>query len=334
MALGRLRHEPRFLAHRILISGLLRELLVQGILVDVSRGVPVVYTDLIGYDEAAHRRGPDARVALRSLASADGALAAIFAAADAVPELGYDVYVLSDHGHVATRPFEALVGVPFPEFVARAERGEAPRPARPNRGVAGGRTVGAARNDVVGVAEAGDLAHVYFLREPGPLPLEALRARHPRTLAALAACPAVGLVGARGGRRGFALVRGAVLDLAEPRDVARLPHPQPALAATYLSDLLSLRESGDLVVVGWRGEGRDVVAYAWEFGSHAGLAPEELEPFVVHPRDAAFRFDAIVRPSELFRFFEEAYRAPAGRDRPAADALAARGEAAGAPPVP
>lgn len=338
VALGRLKHEPRFLAHRVLIGGMLRELLVQGILVDVSRGVPVVYTDLIGYDEAAHRRGPASRLALRNLAAADAALAAIFAAVEAVPELGYDVYVLSDHGHVATRPFEALAGMTLPEFVERADRGGAlPRPAGvgPNRGIAGGRTLGASRSATVAAAEAGDLAHVYFLDERGPLPLDALRARHARVLSALAAHPAVGVLGARGGRAGFALVGGAALDLADPGDVARLPHPAPALAATYLSDLLSLRESGDLVVLGWRGEGRDVVAYAWEFGSHGGIAPEELEAFVVHPRGVAFDFEAVVRPSELFRYFEETYRAPpAGRERPAVARATATDRAPGARPAP
>jgi len=336
VALGRLKHEPRFLWHRLLFSGLLRELLVQGILVDVSRGVPVIYTDLVGYDEAAHRRGPGSRVALRSLASADAALAMIFAATDAVPELGYDVYVLSDHGHVPTRPFESLAGVPLPEFVECAEHGDAlpePRPVGPNRGVAGGRTLGAGRSATIGAAEAGDLAHVYFLRDGGPLPLEALRARHPRVLAALAASPAVGVTAARGGRRGLALWDGAVLDLAEPRDLARLPHPDPALAAAYLSDLLALQESGDLVVTGWRGEGRPVVAYAWEFGSHGGISPEELEPFVVHPREVAFPFGAVLRPSELYRFFEETYRAPRDRERRvgAGPGDAGAGLAAGAP---
>jgi hypothetical protein len=331
VAVGSVRHEPRFLAHRVLIHGVLRELAVQGVLVDLSRGVPAVYVDFIGYDEVAHRRGPDAPLALRHLASLDAALAAIFAAADAVPELGYDVYVLSDHGHVATRPFEALAGVSLPEFVAAAHRGDPlPRPPRasPSRGLLGGRTLGAGVAGGVAAAEAGDLAHVYFLHDGDrALPLEAVRARHWRVLAALAASRAVGIVGARGGRRGFALVRGDVLDLAEPRDVARLPHPEPALAAAYLSDLLSLPESGDLVVLGWRGEGREIVAYAWEFGSHGGVAPEELQCFVAHPRGCPFRFEDALRPSELFQFFERTYRAerpdaPA-RDRPAARRVAA-----------
>jgi hypothetical protein len=340
IALGRVKHEPRFLAHRVLIGALLRELAVQGILVDLSRGIPVVFVDFLSFDETAHRRGPDADAALRCLASIDAALAVIFSAADAVPELGYEVHVLSDHGHVPTLPFESLAGATLPEYVALADRGEPlPRGPRapPSRGLLGGRTLRGRRVDGVAVAEAGDLAHVYFLDDRGPLPLDGLRARHWRVLAALSASRAVGLLAVRGGARGLALVRGEVLDLADPSDVARLPHPDAPLLATYLADLLALRECGDIVVQGWRGEGREVVAYAWEFGSHGGVAPEELEAFVAHPAQCAFRFADAIRPSELHAFFERV-RAGAGR-RPRGAAAsgaprAARGEAALRPEGP
>jgi len=307
LTLGRMKHEPRFFAHRLIFGAIFRELAVQGILVDLSRGIPAVFVDFIGFDETAHRRGPDAEAAQRCLATIDVALAMIFAAADAVPELGYEVHVFSDHGHVPTLPFESLAGAPFPEFVALADRG-APLPRGPGARPAGeilGAHARGARMDGVAVAEAGDLAHVYFLEDPGPLPLDGLRARHWRALAALSASRAVGLLGVRGGRRGFALVRGDVLDLANPTDVERLPHPDPGLVATYLADLLALPESGDIVVQGWRGEGRAVVAYAWEFGSHGGIAPEELECFVVHPAGCALPFADATRPSQLHAWFEE-----------------------------
>jgi hypothetical protein len=307
VALGRLKHEPRFLVHRVLIGAVLRELAVQGILVDLSRGIPAVFVDFLSYDETAHRRGPDSDAALRCLAATDAALAMILAAADAVPELGYEVHVLSDHGHVATRPFETLAGAPLPEFVALADRGE-PLPrgaaAHPNGGLPGGRALRARRADGVAVAEAGDLAHIYFLDDPGPLPLDAVRARHWRVLAALSASRAVGFLAVRGGAAGFALVRGDLLDLADPADVARLPHPEPSVVAAYLRDLLGLRESGDIVVQGWRGDGRETVAYAWEFGSHGGVAPEELECFVAHPSDCALPFRGALRPRELHAWFE------------------------------
>ena len=123
-------------------------------------------------------------------------------------------------------------------------------------------------------AEAGDLAHVYFPDEGVPIDLEAVRQRHPGVLAALRECRAVGIVVVRNGRRGVAIVAGDELDLEVPQEVARLPHPEPALLATYLSDLVSLPHSGDLVVLGWRGPDQVPVAYAWEFGSHGGVSDE------------------------------------------------------------
>jgi hypothetical protein len=306
LARGKLQHEPRFLSHRVLLGGLLRELAVQGILVDLSRGTPVVYVDFLGFDETAHRRGPESRAALRCLSEIDQALAAIFAAADAVPELGYEVHVFSDHGHVRTQPFESLSGASLPDYVACAEHGD-PLPTIPfggvGRGLLWGRA-GAKRTNGLAVAEAGDLAHVYFLEDAGPLPLEALRARHARALDALTGNPAVGLLAVRGGARGFALIGGRRLDLADPHDVARLPHPEPALVGRYLAELVSLPDSGDLVVEGWRGPERENVAYAWEFGSHGGVAPEELDSFFAHPASSPPPRRGAPSPADLHRWFE------------------------------
>jgi hypothetical protein len=179
-------------------------------------------------------------------------------------------------------------------------------------------------------SEAGDIAHVYFLDDDAPLPLDGLRARHWRVLAALSASRAVGILAVRGGRKGFAIVRGDVIDLAERHEIGRLPHPDPGLLATYLADLVALPESGDIVVIGWRGEGREVIAYAWEFGSHGGVAPEELENFIVHPADRAHPFARVKRPSELYGFFEEAYRRPDEREVPLALRAASDARVAGA----
>ena len=347
LTLGRLKHEPRFLIHRLLVGALMRELAVGGIIIDVARGVPVVYCDLLGYDEFAHRRGPDASEAVAHLRSMDLALAAIYAAAEAVPELSYDVYVFSDHGHVATKPFESFTGLSLPEYLALADGGVAvPRrlgneeavrlaqtrslraalstwPAalrdrighgldRLERGVIG-HALGFARLDRVVTAEAGDLAHVYFTGERAPIDLEEVRRRHPGVLSALRESRAVGIVVARQGRRGVALVQGEELELDRPEDVARLPHPAPELLATYLADLVSIQDAGDLVVLGWRGEGQVPVAYAWEFGSHGGVAPEEIEIFFVHPAGCALRFGDVVRPNALYHLFDDAYRTPRSR---------------------
>ncbi len=346
ITLGRMKHEPSFFLHRLLVGAFMRELAVEGIIIDVARGVPVIYCDLIGYDEFSHRRGPDSDAAVAHLTSMDLAVAAVFAAAEAVPELRYDVFVLSDHGHVATKPFESFTGLALPEYLALADGGVAvpgrlPRdeavrlaqtrslralletgPAKLREGGGKaldwlehglvGHALGFARLDRVITAEAGDLAHVYFTDEREPQSLEAVRARHPGVVAALRESTAVGLVAARGGTRGIALVGKEELDLAVPADVARLPHPEPELLATYLADLVSLPASGDLVVLGWRGDEKAPVAYAWEFGSHGGVAPEEIESFILHPASCELPFSQAIRPDGLYRLFHQAYRTPPG----------------------
>jgi len=346
VTLGRIKHEPRFFLHRLLVNAFMRELAVQGIVIDLARGIPVIYADFVAYDEFAHRRGPDSKLAISALRSTDSALAALFAAAEAVPEMRYDVFVFSDHGHVATEPFESLTGLSLPEYIALADGGvrvpralgsaKAHRLAQA-RGVRAtlrrirgslpsvarraarrkldafektllGRELGQVSTDRVATAEAGDLAHVYFLDREVPATVDDVRRQHPGVLEALRETRAVGLVAVRGGARGLAIVRGVELDLASPGDVARLPHPEPELLADYLADLLSLESSGDLVVQGWRGPGEKPVAYAWEFGSHGGVAPEEVGTFVIHPAACAFRFDEVRRPSELYEFFAKTYR--------------------------
>src|SRR5207302_1462982 len=85
--------------------------------VDVARGTPIVYACFIGYDEYAHRRGPSSPSALLKLWELDRALGRIFAAAKAVPELGYEIYVFSDHGQAASRPAESILGESLAEHL-------------------------------------------------------------------------------------------------------------------------------------------------------------------------------------------------------------------------
>src|SRR5262249_28383866 len=80
-------------------------------------GVPRIFIDYLGYDEYAHRRGPDAELALYNLQGIDGAIARIMKAVQAVPEYNYDVFVFSDHGQVATIPFERIMGRDLHAFV-------------------------------------------------------------------------------------------------------------------------------------------------------------------------------------------------------------------------
>ncbi len=116
------RFEWRFLYMRLFVSVIMRDVSTQAAIVDILRGVPRIFIDYLGYDEYAHRRGPDAELALFNLQGIDGAIAKIFRAVRAVPEYRYDIYVFSDHGQIATTPFERVVGRELCEFVLEHAR--------------------------------------------------------------------------------------------------------------------------------------------------------------------------------------------------------------------
>src|SRR5262249_41968787 len=111
------RFEWRFLYMRLFVSVIMRDVSTQGVLIDVLRGVPRIFIDYLGYDEYAHRRGPDSELALYNLQGIDRAIAHVMKAVRAVPEYNYDVFVFSDHGQVATIPFERILGRDLHAFV-------------------------------------------------------------------------------------------------------------------------------------------------------------------------------------------------------------------------
>jgi Type I phosphodiesterase / nucleotide pyrophosphatase len=153
------------------------------------------------------------------------------------------------------------------------------------------------------VVPAGDIAHVYSTEVPEPCLEPELRVRHPGLLERCANSPVVGVALVRGATGPIALrnARRFELDRAsDASEVSRLiGHP---LAATYCKDLLAVRSAGDVVLIG-AGAGQ-TVAYPWEFGSHGGLAAEELDTFVVHPAELGQApFAHVVRPRDLHAFF-------------------------------
>ena len=364
--IGSLQHEDHFYLNRLLTECLFPEFAANATVVDVARGTPIVYSCFVGYDEYAHRRGPESRTALTKLWELDRALGRIFAAVAAVPELNYEIYLFSDHGQAKTRPAEEILG----ETMAEHLLCDSPLRGRPGLGAHGSQAAlcvgygGAGGGATAAVAQqarrlrqlaralpeplgkialglarraarpldaaaaddvraegplmlvpAGDLAHVYLTEVEEPVPEAGLRVRQPGLLERCAQSLAVGVVLFRGDKAGsvFALGAGRRFDLRDPHDAAALNaligHE---LAATYAIDLISCPSAGDLVLVGAGAPGGQTVAYPWEFGSHGGLAPEELETFMVHPAELGDQpFAQVKRPAELHDFFEER----GGRDR-------------------
>jgi hypothetical protein len=90
--------EIKFIPSRVGVSILMRELATIGAKIDVTRGLPIVYLDLVGYDEQSHRRGPSSRFAHWTLKGIDDAIARIWRASQRSALRDYDVWIFSDHG--------------------------------------------------------------------------------------------------------------------------------------------------------------------------------------------------------------------------------------------
>ena len=82
---------------RMCVGVALREIVTIGGKVDVSRGLPEVHVNFLGYDELAHRRGPGSRFAHWSLKGIDRAIKDLYLAAHRSQRLDYHVWIFSDH---------------------------------------------------------------------------------------------------------------------------------------------------------------------------------------------------------------------------------------------
>lgn len=114
-----LRSELRFVPERVLVTAVLREIVTAGACVDVERGVPIVHLNLLGYDENAHRRGPDSRFALWALGGLDRTIRRVWLAAHRSRHRDYRVLIYSDHGQERVQPYSMVYGEHVSDAIRR-----------------------------------------------------------------------------------------------------------------------------------------------------------------------------------------------------------------------
>ena len=112
-------------ATRAVANALLRETSHFLIKQDLMRGVPVIYSNFVGYDEVAHYGGADSYEALVSLSAFDRKLRRLLRLVRSGAPIAYDVVLLSDHGQSASVPFVRLDGRTLEELVAELVGSEA-----------------------------------------------------------------------------------------------------------------------------------------------------------------------------------------------------------------
>ena len=103
------RPEGFFPFARAMTNVIFKEIETFGAIMDISRGVPSIYSDYIGYDELSHHRGPYSYSALRTLKAIDRKIHDINKAI-LKSERKYDFFIISDHGHTPSIPFQKANG--------------------------------------------------------------------------------------------------------------------------------------------------------------------------------------------------------------------------------
>ncbi len=89
---------------RVMSNIIFKEIETFGAIMDISRGVPSIYLDYIGYDEISHRRGPYSISALSTLKAIDRKIYHIYKEIKKAKRK-YDFFIISDHGHTPSVPF-------------------------------------------------------------------------------------------------------------------------------------------------------------------------------------------------------------------------------------
>ncbi len=320
---------------KIGVSVWVREFFTLAVSRDVYRGVPAIYVNYLDYDVFAHAYGPDHPLAVRSLRRVDESIRALARAVRRVPEYGYDLYVLSDHGQAHCVPVQrlnhgrGLEEVLFDDVFTPGSAERARSPRHPSRLLADVRAFRAQHSPGllqrfvnyldrdftrtgreerearerhgVRIIAAGPNAFIYFVDVPEPLDRAAIAARYPDLIDGLSRRRDVGFVLARSADGPVCAWAGKHVVLSATDTGPFAGRPDVGLVLDGIKDLMTMPSAGDLVIYG-TGASAGNVSYVAEIGAHAGPSPEELHAFVVWPTRVPLP-SPLTHPTQLYGCF-------------------------------
>jgi endonuclease/exonuclease/phosphatase family metal-dependent hydrolase len=288
--------ELSFIPTRVVICILLRELVTIGTKIDIARGLPIIHLNLLGYDEQAHRRGPNSKFAHWTLKGIDDSIKRIWRAANHASRRHYDIWVYSDHGQEDVIPYQRIHGISVEQAITQVFK-SAYTPVKDSHGIQtqrarflGGNILqkllakyaenheGTTKTDPV-ITAVGPLGLIY---PPNSLtfPEKEILANE---LIHVAHIPVVLFLNenqevvAKTSQETFLL----------SSDGSKLLGDDHPFLEETTQDLIAVclhKYAGDFIFLGWH-TNTDYVTFRLENGSHAGPGPNETHAFAILPKD-------------------------------------------------
>ncbi|WP_082469079.1 VTT domain-containing protein [Sciscionella sediminilitoris] len=297
-----------------------RDVVVHAILDDMLAGRPVVYADLLGYDEVAHHSGIERHDSLAVLREIDRHIGRLYRASKLGPR-PYHLVVLSDHGQTQGQHFAERFGEPVEEFVGRCAGGqEGGRPDGPVSSRLRERArdrghiehshpdaPGAVRRVAPGVVAcaSGHMAMVSFTEFDGRVPMETIEAEYPKLLPALVDHPGIGFVLVRSSEHGpVVLGRDGAHRLATGVVLGSDPLAEYGEHAPELVRRVDGFDNCADIMINSRydPETDDAPPFEPHVGSHGGLGGPQEGGFLVYPKEFTVSGE-LVGAESLHRLF-------------------------------
>jgi uncharacterized membrane protein YvlD (DUF360 family) len=308
-ALRAIRRDVRPRGHRGGVYPLLRaamcvvvrDLIVYGVIQDMMRGRPAVYSTFSSYDEVAHHSGLERSDTLEALRKLDQQFARIDRARPYAAR-PYVIVVLSDHGQTQGATFKQRNGYGLDELVQRSlESGRVRGIAEGDEqtamaGLAVGEAVGATKNQKPSKSQVGDrqvvvlgsgnLGLVYLMDEPHRLTLEEIDELHPRLIPALREHTHIGWLLVRSRERGAVALGG---DGARYLETGEIVGKDPLAVFSPGAGRHLLRTDGfphvaDIMIGSFYDpQVEEACAFEELISFHGGLGGPQTRPFILYP---------------------------------------------------
>ncbi|OXU14102.1 endonuclease/exonuclease/phosphatase family protein [Sedimentisphaera salicampi] len=299
--------ELKFVPSRVGLCVLLREIIIISSKLDMTRGLPIIQLNLIGYHEQSHRRGASSKFALWTLKGIDNSIKRIWKSSIKA-EKEYDFWIYSDHGQVDSLSYEGYFGESIQETVraALAPGGGVSREGKNNKRLTFLNRLGwrlnkrkpeqpeqTKENSEIIVTDIAPEANVYL-----PEKMKNQKRQAAEKLIRTGKIPLIFFcdddkVIAKNSDGEFEITPGS----REFFDNDFVPYE---IAEDFINKCRS-DNAGDLVISGYQGRTLPYFTFKKENGSHGGIHEEEYTGFVLAPENDPFRMQSrsYLRPLDL-----------------------------------